>query len=66
MGGGIGTGAGTCVELNKKGEADERPLKIMVGRMGPLKANGGAGEAAVEHANCIWLISGETVTLNFL
>jgi hypothetical protein len=25
-----------------------------------------AGEAAAELANCIWLISGETMTLNFL
>jgi hypothetical protein len=25
----------------------------------------GAGKAAAEQENCIWLISGETVTLNF-
>jgi hypothetical protein len=28
--------------------------------------NLGAGEAAAAQANCIWLMSGETVTLNFL
>ncbi len=49
------TGTGTGVELNKHGEADE----AAVGGLG-------AGEAAGVQANCIWLMSGETVTLNFL
>ncbi len=51
----IGTGAGTGGELNKHGEAGE----AAVGKYG-------AGEAAAAQANCIWLMSGETVTLNFL
>ncbi len=65
VGCGIGTGAGTGVKLNKKGEADKA-----------ADNNGWAGEAAegkwragettAEQANCIWLISGEAVTLNFL
>jgi hypothetical protein len=51
----IGTGAGIGGELNKHGEAGE----AAVGKYG-------AGEAAAAQANCIWLMSGETVTLNFL
>jgi hypothetical protein len=55
VGGGIRTGAGTCVELNKKGEADEAAEgKKLV------------GGAAAEQANCICRISRETVTWNFL
>ncbi len=54
-GGWTGTGAGAGVELNKHGEADEAAVN-----------NLGAGEAAEVQANCIWLMSGETVTLNFL
>jgi hypothetical protein len=49
------TGAGTGVELDKKIEAD-----------GAAKGKILAGGAAAEQANCIWLISGETMTLNFL
>jgi hypothetical protein len=51
----IGTGAGTGGELNKHGEVGE----AAVGKYG-------AGKAAAVQANCIWLMSGETVTLNFL
>jgi hypothetical protein len=51
----IGTGAGTGGELNKHGEAD-----------GAAEGKYGAGEAAAVQANCIWLIAGATVTLNFL
>jgi hypothetical protein len=51
----IGTGAGTGGELNKHEEA---------GRAAEGKY--GAGEAAAVQANRIWLISGATVTLNFL
>jgi hypothetical protein len=54
-GSGTGAGAGTGGELNKHGEAGE----AAVGKLG-------AGEAAAAQANCIWLMSGETVTLNFL
>ncbi len=54
-GGWIGTGAGTGVGLNKHEEADEASVN-----------NLGADEAAAVQANCIWLVSGETVTLNFL
>ncbi len=55
VGGGIRTGAGTGVELDKENEADgAADGKIL------------AGEAAAEQANCIWLTSGETLTLNFL
>jgi hypothetical protein len=54
-GSGIGTGAGTGGELNKHGEVGE----AAVGKYG-------AGEATAVQANCIWLMSGETVTLNFL
>ncbi len=50
-----GTRAGTGVELNKHGEADEAAVSKL-----------GAGEAAAAQANCIWLMSGKTVTLNFL
>jgi hypothetical protein len=50
----IGTGAGTGGELNKHGEAG-----------GSAVGKYGAGEAAAMQANCIWLMSGETVTLNF-
>ncbi len=51
----IGTGAGAGGELNKHGEAD-----------GATEGKYGAVEAAAVQANCIWLISGATVTLNFL
>jgi hypothetical protein len=51
----IGTGAGADGELNKHGEVD-----------GAAEGKYGVGEAAAVQANCIWLISGETVTLNFL
>jgi hypothetical protein len=50
----IGTGAGTGGELNKHGEAG-----------GAAAGKYGAGEAAAVQANCIWLMSGATVTLNF-
>jgi hypothetical protein len=65
VGGGIRTGARTGVELNKKGEADEATDNN--GRVGgATNCIWGAGEAVAQQANCIWLISGETVTLNFL
>ncbi len=51
----IGTGAGTCGELNKHD-----------GAAGAAEGKYGAGGAAAVQANCIWLISGATVTLNFL
>jgi hypothetical protein len=55
VGGGIRTGAGIGVEQDKRNEADGAAEgKILVG--------GGT----TEQANCIWLISGETMTLNFL
>jgi hypothetical protein len=53
-GGWTGARAGTGVELNKHGEAGEAAVSKL-----------GAGEAAAAQANCIWLMSGETVTLNF-
>ncbi len=53
--GGIRTGAGTGVELDKQNKAD-----------GAAEGKILAGGAAAEQANCIWLISGETMTLNFL
>jgi hypothetical protein len=49
----IGTGAGTSGELNKHREAG-----------GAAEGKYGAGKAAAVQAN--WLISGATVTLNFL
>jgi hypothetical protein len=49
----IGTRTGTSGELNKHGKAG-----------GAAEGKYGAG-AAVQ-ANCIWLISGATVTLHFL
>jgi hypothetical protein len=51
----IGTGAGAGGKLNKYGEAD-----------GAAEGRYGAGEAAAVQANCIWFISGATMTLNFL
>ncbi len=61
----IGTGAGTGIELNKEGEADGAAENI--GWAGSAaEGKRGAGEAAAVQANCIWLISGETVALNFL
>jgi hypothetical protein len=55
VGGRIRTGSGTGVKLDKRDEADRAAEgKIL------------AGGAAAEKANCIWLISGETMTLNFL
>ncbi len=54
MGSGITTRAGTGVELDKQNKADRATEgKIL------------AGGAAAEQANCIWLISGATMTLNF-
>jgi hypothetical protein len=50
-----GAEAGTGGELNKDGEVGEAAV-----------GNLGAGETAAAQANCIWLKSGETVTLNFL
>jgi hypothetical protein len=65
VGGGIRTGAGTGVELDKKNEADRAAENIgWAGRAAEGKKL--AGRAAAEQANCIWLISGETMTLNFL
>jgi hypothetical protein len=55
VGGGIRTGAGTGVELDKQYKA-----------AGAAEGKILAGGAAAEQANCIWLISGETMTLNFL
>jgi hypothetical protein len=52
-------------ELNKKGVVDEAAENNgWEGRA--AEGKWGAGEAAAEQANCIWLISGEKVTLNFL
>jgi hypothetical protein len=51
----IGTGAGAGGKLNKYGEAD----RAAEGKLG-------VGEAAAVQGNCSWLISGATVTLNFL
>ncbi len=51
----IGTGAGTGAGLNKHEEADEASVNNLV-----------ADGAARVQANCIWLVSGETVNLNFL
>ncbi len=65
VGGELGTGAGTSVELNKKGEADKAAENIGWAD-GAAKGKTLAGGAAAEQANCFWLISGETVTLNFL
>ncbi len=64
-GGWTETGAGTGVELNKHGEADEAAVSKL-GADEAAVSKLGAGEAAVAQANCIWLMSGETVTLNFL
>ncbi len=60
MGDGIGTRDGTGVELNRKGEA------YIGWADGAAEGKKLAGVAAAERANCMWLISGETVTLNFL
>ncbi len=49
----IGTGASR--KLNKNCKVDRA-----------AEGNLGVGEAAAVQANCIWLISGATVTLNFL
>jgi hypothetical protein len=51
----IGAAAGTGGELNKH-----------EGAGGAAEGKYGAGEAAAVQANCIWLITGATVTLNFL
>ncbi len=54
MGNRIGTGAGTSVELNKKGEVDEAAENI--GWVdGAAEGKKLAGGAAAEQANCIWL-----------
>jgi hypothetical protein len=55
VGGGIRTGAWTGVKLDKQNEAD-----------GAAEGKILAGGAAAEQANCIWLNSGETMTLSFL
>ncbi len=55
VGGRIRTGAGTGVELNKRNEVD-----------GAAEGKILAGGATAEQAKCIWLISGETMALNFL
>ncbi len=47
--------AATGVELDKQNEAD-----------GAAEGKILAGGAAAEQANCIWLISGKTMTLNFM
>jgi hypothetical protein len=65
MGTGIGTGALTSVDLNKKGDVDEAAENIGWAG-GAAEGKKVAGEAAAEQANCIWLISRETVALNFL
>jgi hypothetical protein len=51
----IGTVTGAGGKLYKYGEAD----RVAEGKLG-------AGEATALQANCIWLISGGTVALNFL
>jgi hypothetical protein len=51
----IGTGAGTSGELNKHVRADEA-----------AENEKRAGEAAAVQANCIWLMSGTTMTSSFL
>jgi hypothetical protein len=51
----FGTGAGTGVRAGSKGEADEA-----------AESKQGADGAAAVQVNCIWLIFGTTVTLNFL
>ncbi len=61
MGNEIGTGAGTGVELNKRGKADEAAENNGWAGRAP-EGKYGEGEASAEQANCIWLISGETVT----
>ncbi len=55
VGGRIRTGAGTGVKLDKQNEAD-----------GAAEGKILAGGAAAEQVNCIWLVSGETMTLNFV
>jgi hypothetical protein len=65
VGGRIRTGAGTGVELDKENKADGAAENFGWAdgaAEGKILADG----AAAEQANCIWLISGETVTLNFL
>jgi hypothetical protein len=61
----IETGAGTGGKLNKYGEGDEA-AEYMGWAGGAAEGKKGAGGAAAAQANCIWLISGTTVTLNFL
>jgi hypothetical protein len=65
VGSGIGTGAGTGRELNKHGKAD-KAAENKEGAGEAAEGKKGAGEAAAVQANCIWLMSGTTVTLNFL
>jgi hypothetical protein len=50
----VGTRARTGGELNKHGGADEA-----------AENKEGAGKATAVQANCIWLMSGTTVILNF-
>ncbi len=64
VGGRIRTKAGTGVELNKKGETDEAAENTGWAD-GVAEGKKLAGWAAAEQANCIWLISGKTVTKNF-
>ncbi len=66
MGSGIRKGAVTGVELNKKGEADGAAENIGWADGAAEGRQKLVGGAAAEQANCIWLISGETMTLNFL
>jgi hypothetical protein len=61
----IGTGTGTGGELNKYGDADEAAEK-KGGAGGATEGKKGAGGAAAVQANCIWLMFGTIVTLNFL
>ncbi len=55
VGGGIRSGARTGVKLDKLNETD-----------GAAEGKIFTGGTAAEQANCIWLISGETMTFNFL
>ncbi len=64
VGGGITIGTVTGVELNKKCEVD-KAAKNIGWADGAAEGKILVGWAAAEQANCIWLISGETVTLNF-
>jgi hypothetical protein len=60
-----GTGAGTSGKLNKHGGADEAAENGR-GAGETAVSTKGADEATGVQANCIWLMSGTTVTLYFL